>query len=208
MSRTTGTTEGRRTPSARGSGDALRQEILSAARELAAESGDLGTITLRSIARRVGVAATSIYLHFPDLDALQIALKHQMYDELSDMLRTAAAAAGTDPADRLRAVAHQYVRFGLDQPNDYRVLFTPVRKHPQDPAIGYIGQQAMEGLVVIVAEFLGIERDDPVALMLAIHVWTSMHGLVHLRGNMRNFPWPDLTAEVDSMMDRLLTGRG
>ena len=54
----------RRNP--RGQGDRLREEIISAASELIAESGDADRLSLRSVAKRIGIAAPSIYRHFPD----------------------------------------------------------------------------------------------------------------------------------------------
>ncbi len=52
--------------------------------------------------------------------------------------------------------------------------------------------------------FLEVDPDDPAAALLAVHVWTALHGVVHLRGWMRAFPWPDLDVEVDTLMSRLL----
>ena len=51
----------------RGQGDRLRTEIVQAASIMLAASGDAGQITLRGVARQVGIAATSVYLHFPDV---------------------------------------------------------------------------------------------------------------------------------------------
>jgi hypothetical protein len=40
--------------------------------------------------------------------------------------------------------------------------------------------------------------------MLGVHVWTALHGSVMLRDARRNFPWPEITAEVDSLISYLL----
>jgi AcrR family transcriptional regulator len=58
----------RRPRSRRGDGWRLRAEIIEAARDALAEGGDLRQLTLRGIARQVGIAATSVYLHFPDAE--------------------------------------------------------------------------------------------------------------------------------------------
>src|SRR5215471_3221966 len=49
----------------RGEGSQLRADIVTAARELIEESGSAEAVTLRAVARRVGIAAQSIYGHFP-----------------------------------------------------------------------------------------------------------------------------------------------
>ena len=198
---------GRRRQAARGGGSALRAEIIAAAIEMLGETGDPAGLTLRAVARRVGVAATSIYLHFDDVDAMILAVKQEMFDQLTAQLERAARRAGTEPAVRIRAIAREYARFGMDSPATYRALFTPLRHRPVDPTLGYVGQQAMDRLALDTGAFLGVDPTDPAALMLSIHLWTALHGMIHLRGSMRAFPWPDLDAEVDTLMDRLLTVR-
>ncbi len=194
----------RRTPATRGGGDALREEILRATEDMMAETGDVSTVTLRAVARRVGVAATSIYLHFKDLDELLVAVKRHLFTELGDRLEKTADASGSDPATRLRAIAHDYVRYGLANRGVYRVLFTPVRTLPVEPELNYIGSEAMSRLIRNTSAFLGSSPDGPEAQLLAVHIWTALHGVVHLRGWMRAFPWPELDTEVDTLMDRLL----
>src|SRR6195952_1980774 len=94
----------RRTPARRGSGETLRTEIIEAASDLLAESGDVASMSLRAVARRVGIATTSIYLHFADLDELIVAVKRLRFAELTACLETALATAGPDPVARVRAL--------------------------------------------------------------------------------------------------------
>ena len=68
----------RRPRSRRGDGGQLREEIIEAAREILAQTGSLDALTLRGVARRVGIAATSIYLHFPDTEHLAVAATQQL----------------------------------------------------------------------------------------------------------------------------------
>jgi AcrR family transcriptional regulator len=56
----------RRTRSARGSGTDLRAEIIAATRRLMSETGHADAVTIRAVARAVGVTAPSIYRHFAD----------------------------------------------------------------------------------------------------------------------------------------------
>ena len=115
MAADAGTTR-RRTPARRGSGETLRTEIIEAASDLLAESGDVETMSLRAVARRVGIATTSIYLHFADIDGLILAVKLKRFAELEALLGAARTAAGSAPVDRVRAVGHAYVAYGLEQP--------------------------------------------------------------------------------------------
>lgn len=64
---------------------------------------DEQAVTLRAVARRVGIAAPSIYAHFADRQAILLALVRDAFAELGRELSAADAAAGPDPEQRLRA---------------------------------------------------------------------------------------------------------
>ena len=199
------TTTRRRTPSRRGSGEALRSEIIEAASSLLAESGDVASMSLRAVAREVGIATTSIYLHFADLDALVIAVKLQRFAELTDCLQTAVAGAGPDPVARVRALGHGYVSFGLTNPGHYRVMFSAsTRGAILGPTGHVIGMETFHALAAVVADALGRPPLDPEVEIVSTNLWNFVHGVVHLRTARSSFPWPDLDAQIDDMVDRML----
>ncbi|CAM5674976.1 TetR family transcriptional regulator OS=Streptomyces antimycoticus OX=68175 GN=SANT12839_040660 PE=4 SV=1 [Streptomyces antimycoticus] len=80
----------------RGEGSRLREDIISAAAALLDETGDEHAITLRSVARKVGIAAPSIYPHFPDQPAIMLAVVQREFAELETPSTTSgrAGAAG------------------------------------------------------------------------------------------------------------------
>ncbi|MEV8605885.1 TetR/AcrR family transcriptional regulator [Streptomyces griseoviridis] len=119
-------TEGftRRTPSRRGEGLALRGEILTAAAAMLTESGREGDLSLRAVAREVGISAPSVYLHFKDRAELVAAVNRQAYERLVAELREARDRAGAaGPRAALRAMAQHYCRFAVDNPGLYRLMF-------------------------------------------------------------------------------------
>src|SRR5437879_767518 len=93
----------RRRPNARGQGERLREEIVSAAVRMLDELADDQALSLRAVAREVSIAATSIYLHFPDRDALVLAAMRRCHEELVQAVDKAEAAHEDDPAAQLRA---------------------------------------------------------------------------------------------------------
>ncbi|MFC7743251.1 TetR/AcrR family transcriptional regulator [Nocardiopsis composta] len=107
----------------RGEGGRLREEIVDAAVELLDETGDERTITLRSVARRVGIAAPSIYAHFPDQPAIMLAVVRRAFGELEEALRSAVRGAGGDPRERLYALCRAYLDFARTHPERYRTMF-------------------------------------------------------------------------------------
>ncbi|MFC6937680.1 TetR/AcrR family transcriptional regulator [Actinomadura yumaensis] len=104
----------------------LRAACLQAARELLEEDGS-AALSLRAVARRAGVSATAPYRHYADRDALVSAVAAQGYRELAEHL--AAAHPSPESPEDLAAVAVAYVRFALDHPALFRVMFA----EPCDP---------------------------------------------------------------------------
>src|SRR5256885_9407045 len=95
-------TSGARTRNPRGQGERLRDEILDTALRLLDELGDDQALSLRAVARAAGIAATSVYLHFADRDALVLAALRRSHDDLLAEADRAEVAAA-DPAAALRA---------------------------------------------------------------------------------------------------------
>lgn len=203
--------ERRRPPARRGQGAALRADILAAASAMIARSGDASTLTLRAVAREVGVAATSIYLHFESVEALLAEVKDCRFGELAEQLAAAADAAGTDPVARVRARSHAYARFGTERPGEYAVMFaarmtlpgaTPERPRYADVIFDDI---AVDLQAVPHPGRPALAADE--ARMLCFHLWTALHGMVSLRLLRPTMPWPDAEAEVDDLVDRLVAPR-
>lgn len=143
-----GGAERARTRNPWGQGDRLRAEILAAAGHLLGELGSVDGLTLRGVARQVGIAPASIYAHFSDKSGLVAALLEHEYQELLARMNAAAdevgvevgvegASAGAGSAAdlevaRLRARLHGFCRYSLENPGHYRVLFgLKLRRDPR-----------------------------------------------------------------------------
>ena len=193
----------RRQRNARGQGARLTEDIVSGALALIERTGSEEAVTLRAVAREVGIAAPSIYAHFPDRDAIVMAVVMRIFDELTEAIEAGMGPAGQDPADRLVAGCEAYVAFGLGHPARYGVLFSGRRMAAKDYCapvpIGPGGRPVLEFGAESFARLVeGIEAcvqagasasTDTVADATA--VWVAMHGTVSLRMALPGFPWPD-----------------
>lgn len=194
----------RRPNNRRGEGLRLRAALLAAAMRMV-EAQD-APLSLRGVAREVGVAATSVYLHFPDLDHLLGAVMAEGFQRLSTA--TAEAAKGTaDAADELRSRCRAYVNFGLEHPRLYTVMFQvslPLGVWA-DPA-RTPGLQSFENLVGAVRRCIeaGVapKHEDP--FRLASLLWTADHGLILARISRPTFPWAPIDELVDEMVGRMM----
>lgn len=184
----------------RGEGEKLRDEIIAAASRLLAERpGE--ALSLRAVAREVGVAAPSVYPHFGDLRTLMWAVLDRRFAELAEVTARAAARSG-DPRARLRAWCLAYCRFGLANAGHYRALFDSWQAErvdvplPQLPGYGlYLG---------LLATLRPCLRPSDNADDVAVLVWAGLHGLVSLRMSKPSFPWRPIEELVDAHLDRIV----
>ncbi|QEV22254.1 TetR/AcrR family transcriptional regulator [Streptomyces alboniger] len=105
-------------------------EIKKVALELMA-SGGPDAITLRAIAREMGMTANAIYGYFATRDDLVTALINDVYTALADAVDAGwASASAQGPADRIHAWAHAFRDWALANPEGFRLIYG-------DPVPGY-----------------------------------------------------------------------
>ncbi len=198
-----------RTPNRRGEGSRLRDEIIDAATSLLEQTGSDDAVTLRAVARQVGIAAPSIYAHFPDATSIVSTVVHRTFERFTLAL-TEAGDGVTDPVERLYALGYGYLRFAGEHPELYRVLFAraPGASHPhhetRTPPESHetVGAGAFGVLVHAIQACVDAGRSvstDPV--LDAIALWSALHGYSGLRNAVPQFPWPDATATLHAMVD-------
>ncbi|OLO25763.1 TetR family transcriptional regulator [Streptomyces sp. MNU77] len=202
----------RRTPSQWGEGGALKQEILAAAARLLIESGNEGDVSLRAVAREVGISAPSIYLHFQNRSELMAAVTRQIYRELvAELRRAGRRTESAGPGEALLAMAHRYCEFALENPRRYRLMF--LLEHPTAPRDQLPGHpvrlmldtwtEAVTACRDIPGPHPGDERsgDERDALFL----WSALHGLVAISMALPFETDPrELAGRVRELVDRIM----
>lgn len=153
----------------------LRKALLTEGLRLLAER-EAEDLSLREVARAVGVSATSVYRHFPDKEALMAALAQEGLARLAEAQKRASQAAGGGSAG-FTATGRAYVRFALANPALFRLIFaTPGRcDHAQADE-----SEAMALLRANAAAEIGAEPGEPAARINALHAWSLVHGLAML----------------------------
>lgn len=190
----------------RGSGARLRGEIVAAAATLIARTGSDQAVTLRSVAREVGISAPSIYGHFSDRDAIVEAVVSESLEQLH-LAVADAVSAHPDPVEGLYAGCSAYVEFGISEPARYRVLFGWSRPKGRSPQSDTRGLAAFNTLVTNLDACVAAGRSASTdAFVDAVSIWTSLHGQVMLRADLPEFPWPstDTVGEMVRSLARLV----
>jgi AcrR family transcriptional regulator len=155
----------------------LRAALIEAGLKLIEEraADDLG---LREVARAVGVSATAVYRHFADRGALMAALGEAGFAQLGAAQLAAANAAGGGLA-AFNATGRAYVRFALERPGLFRLIFAS-RRNPDPGRWSEKSTDAMnllrENAVRLVAPTHGEEK----ARLFALRAWALVHGLAML----------------------------
>src|SRR5688572_12006049 len=133
----------------------LRRALLDEALATIRTEGVDG-VTLRDIGARLGVSRTALYRHFADKRALLAAVATEGFRMLRQRLVAAWEEGGRGDA-AFHAMGVAYVRFAVDNPPHYRVMFGGfVDPQAKEPELATEGRAAFQALVDAVA---ALQRD-------------------------------------------------
>lgn len=207
MTTTEPATARRRSRAPRGQGERLREDLLRAAEQLLIETGDADAVSIRAVAKAVGVTSPSIYLHFADKAELIFQVCQQQWDRFDEHLR-ASVGGLDDPIEWLATIGRAYIRWGLDNPEHYRILFMSKSTEVPD----HIDKQEviMSGVFgdVLAVVTRGVEQRSLVGdpALVTFHIWSAAHGLTSLLISISDLPWPDRDRLIDFTLEHALAG--
>ncbi len=193
----------RRERAKRGEGERLRGEILEAAEYLLAKYGHDGAVSIRAVANRVGCTPPAIYLHFEDKTQLLFEVCSRRFLDLREAIDTAIHGVD-DPFERLLVRMRAYIRFGLDHPEHYRILFMgqAILTPEQWADLRVVGVTGIDALTAACQEAIDAGATwVPDARDLAIELWQAAHGLVSLVISKPKFEWGDVDARIDRLIE-------
>ncbi len=148
----------------------------------ALEESERADVSLRELARRVGVSPNAAYRHFADKEALLAALAAEGFRKL-----TAAAAASQvapkgirDAKESFRAYGRAYVMFARENPALFRLMFGRFTTSERSDELTRAGERTRDDLRAGVAATAGLPLDDPRVAAGALYAWSLVHGLSNL----------------------------
>jgi AcrR family transcriptional regulator len=156
----------------------LRAALLDAALEVLEQDGATA-LSLRAVARRAGVSPAAPYRHYADREALVSAVAAVGYLDLAERLGAAHPAPST--AEQLADVAVAYVRFAIERPALFRIMFSEPCDRDNDERVAATAAVTLYLREIVARAF---PDSDPEALAPAI--WALVHGLafLHLDGKL------------------------
>lgn len=175
--------------------EVLRRRIVDAARDLLLEQG-LAGLSMRAIAERIEYSPATIYIYFRDKDELVREVVHTGF-ELLDALVTAEVAQAREsgePLDEYGSMSRAYVRFALENPAYFRVMFelpaTAELRCEGDDCVAGSGAADGLGAALRLLQRAGPAGRFPTPEMRRVTLmrWGLIHGLttLYLAGQLRS----------------------
>ena len=176
----------------------LRVQVLDAARAIVVREG-FGALSMRKLAEIVGYSPASLYLHFASRDAIAHALCVEGHAQLLEALHTHDCIA--EPVERLRAMAHAYVKFGQAHPEVYRLIF--MQNPAYTDAAFSAAESAGETVLSVLTRTLALVH-EPAAR--AGTLWAALHGIVSLSLTAPTIFAAPAETLIDEVLDLYLPG--
>ena len=176
-----------------------RDRLVQAAEDLLRDSDSEQTVSVRALERHAGVTAPTIYRYFPNMGSLLAEVASRQFARLDAAIE--AAAGEQDPIAEISAFGRAFARFGLEHPNEYRILFM---NRADDPAAAADRLRAAAGYHRLVGSVrraidqgvvAASENPDEVARLLIL----SLHGVISML-IARPDGWGDPEQVIERMM--------
>ena len=184
----------------------FRDRLCDVAEHLFAEHG-AEAVTIRQLAGALGVSAMTPYRYFKDKDAILAAVRARAFDRHAEALEAARRAPDLDPARRAETIGRAYVRFALENPEAYKLMFD-IRQSGEEayPELVAAGERSRRMMTRHLEEMAaaGVLKQDP---RLVGHMfWAALHGPIMLSFSGMLEGAYDIGLLSDSLMEAL--GRG
>jgi AcrR family transcriptional regulator len=153
----------------------LREACLQEAFGIIAERG-VEALSLREVARRLGVSHQAPYRHFETREHMLAACVARAYAEFAQALR--ARPRRPDSADDLRAMGQAYFAYARRDPLKYRLMFgTPLPPPAEHPEMMRNAREAFALLQEGLGRLHGAGAPPDLVDIDALFVWAAIHGL-------------------------------
>lgn len=153
----------------------LAEALLFAATQAVREDG-AHKVSVRAIARELGVDVASVYRHYKNKQALLDAVVAGGLTRMAAMMEAEVAGGSSEPPARLASVGRGYVLFALEEPELFQLVFGPMRTPSLLP-------EHAAPYLMLVDSLLELERAGlcrlPVDIATVV-AWSAVHGLASL----------------------------
>lgn len=189
----------------------LREQIIETSRGMLIEEG-YRNLSMRKIAKKIGITATSIYIYFESKDHLLHTLIEEAIDVLNaDLEQSIADIEDENPVEKLTALGKAYISFALENPKQYQIIYLvrseEMSRYPKEKF-----RRARKGYqLVLQAIEEGIDEGairENQPLIAAYVFWAQLHGAMSVLHSERLDTRVDPQAFVQKALEHTLNGFG
>ncbi len=147
-------------------------------------------LSMRQIAKRIGVSQTAPLHHFGGKAGLLAAIAAEGFRRLL-ALRLDRLASCTDPAQRLLTAMVVYVEFAVEHVGLFHLMYGPeIPNKDQFPELEEAATRSYKLLETCVADYLkAIGQSTESRRDATLAAWTASHGLATILMDQQNSPW-------------------
>jgi AcrR family transcriptional regulator len=182
----------------------LRAALVAATLRVVRRHGPEG-VSLRGVASAAGVSEAAPYHHFRDKTALLAAAAGEGF-RLLDGCMADGEGKGRNARDRLVGIGVGYVRFALENPGAFRLVFGAhvgdLAKYEEARTPGRAAKRRVRSAVSAFVEDAGLDADAETVFR---HLWAQMHGIAWLVVEDELGPDVDQARALDLARDGVVT---
>jgi AcrR family transcriptional regulator len=182
----------------------FRERLCDVAEQLFAEHGT-EAVTIRQLAAALKVSPMTPYRYFKDKDAILAAVRARGFDHHAEALERAYAENGGDLEARAVAVCEAYVRFALENPEAYKLMFdTHQPTEASYPELVRAGSRSRATMTLHLHDMIKAGRLSGNADLIGHMFWAAIHGplMLHFSGMLSGAP------DVRSLINALVATLG
>ena len=159
----------------------LKDALITASLEILSEQGIDG-LSLRKVAKKVGVSHTAPYNHFADKQALLAAISTAGHGQLYQTLSRVFEKVKDSSTDIITEIAWAYLQFALDDPGRFKLMFSGAleeeKDHPEFIEISIKNIALLEEIIEFCKNKGQINAGR--ADIIVMRLWSSAHGFTNL----------------------------
>lgn len=155
----------------------LKNAIITAAVRMIRSDG-IGTLTLRNVAQETGVSHSAMYRHYRSKEDLVVAIAISGFRELAERLAADSVKNIKDTATRLVEMGKTYIRYAVENPEYYRIMFGDyIKNKTGHPGLFEVYDTCFRMIIDVLGDHeRGKRKPAGDKSINAIAIWSLLHG--------------------------------